>query len=215
MRHLSKRSMKLIITFTSSSCNLADTGGMRRVLRSREGLETCTCLTTSYGFTNKMVAFSQLRGEREETYRAGHPILINADECAHFIEVHVSKLGLFDHLGIEPASKFHHQQQHMVIGSARKEDLSCIQLVKGATYRPNIDGGVIRRSEDYKCMLSVKSDIAGKCQLTDFWSSVEPADQVGRDIVLRSIGCRTEITQFEYGLLFVYLKRKNDKPENK
>ena len=47
-RHLSSRSMKLVITFTSSSCNLADIGGMRRVLRSREGLEMCTCLTTSY-----------------------------------------------------------------------------------------------------------------------------------------------------------------------
>jgi hypothetical protein len=31
--------MKLATIPTSSSCNLADAGGIRRVLRSREGLE--------------------------------------------------------------------------------------------------------------------------------------------------------------------------------
>jgi len=68
------------------------------------------------------------------TYRAGYSIPIDADECAHLVEVYIPKLGLLDHLGIEPASKFHHQQQHMVIGSTGKEDLSCIQFIKGATY---------------------------------------------------------------------------------
>ena len=67
------------------------------------------------------------------TYRASDAIFIDVDERAHLIEVYVSKLRLFDHLGIEPASKFHHQQQHMVIGSTREEDLSCIQFVKRAT----------------------------------------------------------------------------------
>jgi len=50
-------------------------------------------------------------------------------------------------------------------------------------------------------------------QLTDFWSSIEPADQVGRDLILRGIGCGTKITQFEYGLLFIHLYRDNNKPE--
>jgi hypothetical protein len=59
-------------------------------------------------------------------YRAGYPILIDADKCAHLVEVHVSELRLLNHLGIEAASEFHHQQQHMVIGSTGKEDLSCI-----------------------------------------------------------------------------------------
>lgn len=75
---------------------------------------------------NEMVAASQLRGEKEMTYRASYPIFFDADERAHLVEVYVSKLRLFYHLGIETASKFHHQQQHMVIGSARKEDLSSI-----------------------------------------------------------------------------------------
>ena len=52
-----------------------------------------------------------------------------------------------------------------------------------------------------------------KCQLTDFWGPVEPADQVGRDVVLRGIGCGTKITQFKYGLLFVHLYHNDDKPE--
>jgi len=55
-RHLSSKSMKPVITFTSSSCNLADTGGMRRVLRSRDGLEMWTCLTTSCE-TDQLSAF--------------------------------------------------------------------------------------------------------------------------------------------------------------
>jgi len=86
------------------------------------------------GFTNKMLAFSQLRGERGMTYRAGHPISIDADERAHLIEVYISKLGLLYHLGIEAAPKFHHQQQHVVVGSAGKKNLSCIQFVKCAAY---------------------------------------------------------------------------------
>lgn len=68
------------------------------------------------------------------TYRASHPISVDADESAHLVEVHVSKLRLLDHFGIEPTSKFHHQQQHMVIGSTGKKDLSCIQLVERAAY---------------------------------------------------------------------------------
>ena len=78
--------------------------------------------------------FSQLHGEKEMAYRAGYPISIDTDESAHLVEVHVSKLCLLDHLGIEPAPKFHHQQQHMIIGSARKKDLSCIQFVKRAAH---------------------------------------------------------------------------------
>ena len=64
--------------------------------------------------------------------------------------------------------------------------------------------------------IHVVSDVGyygGKCQLTDFWSSVEPADQVRRDLALRSIGCRTKITQFQNGFLFIYLDHDNDKPE--
>lgn len=68
------------------------------------------------------------------THRAGDTISIDADERAHLVEVHGSKLCLLDHLGIEPSPKFHHQQQHMVIGSTRKEDLSCIKFVECATY---------------------------------------------------------------------------------
>jgi len=74
----------------------------------------------------------------------------------------------------------------MVIGSTREEDLSCIQFVECATYRPDVDGRVIRRSED------------------NFWSPVKPADEVRRDLVLRGIRCGTKITQFEHGLLFVH-----------
>jgi hypothetical protein len=73
-----------------------------------------------------MLTFSHLRGGKEMAYRAGYTILIDADERAHLVEVYVSKLRLLNHLGIEPASEFHHQQQHMVIGSTRKEDLSCV-----------------------------------------------------------------------------------------
>jgi len=53
----------------------------------------------------------------------------------------------------------------------------------------------------------------GKRQLTDFWSSVEPADQVRCDIVFRDVRCGTKVTQFEHGLLFIHLDRSNDKPD--
>lgn len=49
-----------------------------------------------------------------------------------------------------------------------------------------------------------------KYQLTDFRSSVESADQVRRDVVLGSIGCRAKITQFEYSLLFIHLCHGNN-----
>jgi len=57
------------------------------------------------------------------TYRAGYPIFVDANERAHLVEVHVSKLRLLDHFGVEPSPKFHHQQQHMVVGSTRKKYL--------------------------------------------------------------------------------------------
>ena len=67
-------------------------------------------------------------------YRAGHSIALDVDECTHLVKVHVSKLGFLDYLGIEPSPKFHHQEQHMVIGSTRKEYLPCVQLVECAAY---------------------------------------------------------------------------------
>jgi hypothetical protein len=66
------------------------------------------------------------------THRSGDPVSIDADECAHLVEVHGPKLGLLDYLSIEPSPKFHHQQQHIVIGSTREEDLSCIKFVECA-----------------------------------------------------------------------------------
>ena len=68
------------------------------------------------------------------TYRTGHLIAIDTDESAHLVEVHVPKPRLLDHFGIEPTPKLHHQQQHVIIGSARKKNLSRIQLVKRAAY---------------------------------------------------------------------------------
>jgi len=68
------------------------------------------------------------------THRSSYPIPIDTDESAHLVKVDVSELRLLDHLGIEPASEFHHQQQHMVIGPAGEKDLSCIQFVKRAAY---------------------------------------------------------------------------------
>lgn len=68
------------------------------------------------------------------THRAGYPISLNADEPTHLVKVHISKLGFLDHLGVEPSPKFHHQEQHMVIGSTREKDLSCVQFVECAAY---------------------------------------------------------------------------------
>lgn len=68
------------------------------------------------------------------TYRASYTISIDADESAHLVKVNVSKLRLLDELGVEPTSEFHHQQQHMIIGSTRKKDFSCIQFIKRAPY---------------------------------------------------------------------------------
>ena len=78
------------------------------------------------GFTDKMLAFSQLRGEKGMTYRTGHSIFVDTDEGAHLIEVHVSELRLLNHFGVESTPKLHHQQQHMVVGSTGKKDLSSV-----------------------------------------------------------------------------------------
>lgn len=37
-------------------------------------------------------------------------------------------------------------------------------------------------------------------RLTDFWSSVESADQVWCDVIVSDMGCRTEITELQNGL---------------
>jgi hypothetical protein len=80
------------------------------------------------------VGFLSAPRRKEITYRTSHLVSIDADESAHLVEVHVSKPRLLDHLRIEPTPKFRHQQQHVIVRSAWKKDLSCIQLVKRAAY---------------------------------------------------------------------------------
>lgn len=47
-------------------------------------------------------------------------ILLNTPESTSVVKVHVTKLGLLDHLRVEPPLELHHQQQHLIVRSAGK-----------------------------------------------------------------------------------------------
>lgn len=47
-------------------------------------------------------------------------------------------------------------------------------------------------------------------RLTDLRCSVEPADQVGCDVVLSYVGRGTKVTELQYGLRLIHLVEDNE-----
>lgn len=45
-------------------------------------------------------------------------------------------------------------------------------------------------------------------QLTDFWSSVESADQVRCDVIVSNMRRRTKVTEFQDGLWLIHLLKE-------
>lgn len=46
-------------------------------------------------------------------------------------------------------------------------------------------------------------------RLTDLRCSVEPADQVGRDVILSNVGCGAKVAELQYGLRLIHLMEEN------
>ena len=80
---------------------------------------------------------------------------------------------------------FHDSAKHLVVAAAGKEDLAGVKLEEGAANGPDVDGKVIRHTED------------------NFRSSVESTDQVGRDLVFGSVRRGAKIADFEHVTRFV------------
>ena len=89
---------------------------------------------------------------KRKTHLASHLVLLNAQEVHRLIEVHLSKLGLFDHPVIEFTLEIHVKMEHLIVGAPWKEDFASVQLVERASNRPHVDGFVIPEPED--CSMS-------------------------------------------------------------
>lgn len=76
-------------------------------------------------------------------------VLFHTHKLPHLIEKHVTEFSFLDHFRVEPTLEFHHQEQHMIVGSTWEEDLARVELVKGATDGPYVEGRIIRNSKDY------------------------------------------------------------------
>lgn len=59
-----------------------------------------------------------------------------------------SKLGFTQHLVAKLPSTFHDCSEHLVIAAPGEEDLACIELEKGAAYRPYVDAKVVRHAKN-------------------------------------------------------------------
>jgi hypothetical protein len=72
------------------------------------------------------------------TYTARYPILFDALEATHLVEIDIAKFGLLDHLRVEPSFELHHEEQHLIIRTPREKNFSRVQLVQGAANRPDV-----------------------------------------------------------------------------
>jgi hypothetical protein len=77
-------------------------------------------------------------------------ILLDRDEIHRFVKVHFTKRCLLDHSMIELALDFHHEQQHVIVGPPREENLPGVQLVKGTPDGPDVNGCIIWQTEDWQ-----------------------------------------------------------------
>jgi hypothetical protein len=73
----------------------------------------------------KLAARSDIRQDMV-TDLTRYPVLLDTFESAHVVKINISEFGLFDHFAVEPPFELHHQKQHLVIRSPRKEDLASV-----------------------------------------------------------------------------------------
>lgn len=111
-----------------------------------------------------------------------HPLSNNIDvmiqEVAVLVEVLLlEEASLYD-LIRDLSLQIHEVFQHLIVGLPAEHDLSCGQFVDGASCRPHVDAIVVWDSED------------------DLWGSVEPWDQIGRDVVVSHVTCSPEVAEF-------------------
>ena len=66
---------------------------------------------------------------RNCTYFTGHFVWLNTTEVEHIIKVHGRELCLLQHLLAEFALSFHDTSEHLIIRTAREEDLAGVELV--------------------------------------------------------------------------------------
>ncbi len=101
------------------------------------------------------------------------------------------KLRLSKDLVAKFPAAFHDGAEHLIVAAAGEKNLASIKFEKSAAYGPNVDGKVVWHTEN------------------DFGSSVKPTYEVGRDLVLGSIGRGAKIADLEHvaGLIDEYIIR--------
>jgi hypothetical protein len=70
---------------------------------------------------------------KETTDLTGDFILFNGNEIQLFIEMHFPQCRFLDHPMIQFSLDLHHEQEHVIVRFARKEDFTSVQLIKRTT----------------------------------------------------------------------------------
>ena len=66
------------------------------------------------------------------THGSCDSIFLDTLKGTHLVEVLIAKFSFLDHLGIEAALELHHEQEHVTIRTAGKENLARVKLIKCA-----------------------------------------------------------------------------------
>lgn len=81
-----------------------------------------------------------------QTYLVKYLVSFNTDEVAHIVKVHLPELSTSVQLGAEFSPNLHYCFEHLIVAVTSEQDLTGIQLIKGATNGPHIDSIVVRQT---------------------------------------------------------------------
>lgn len=104
---------------------------------------------------------------------AGDLVFLHAVEVEHFIKVVRRQGSAAKQLRRVLAPALHDGPKHLVVVSPREEDLARVQLKEGTANGPDIDGVVVRDTQD------------------DLRGTVETTDEVRRNLIVRGRRRRT------------------------
>jgi hypothetical protein len=103
VRHLSSKSTNDVRSLRSSSFICADEGGISLARKSRVGFEMYTLRTTSWNNPMSNRRRFHIMRTREFTDCSCDPVLLDAVEATHLVEIGIAKFCPFYHLLIESA----------------------------------------------------------------------------------------------------------------
>ena len=117
---------------------------------------------------------------------AGDLVFLHAVEVEQFIKVMRRQGSAAKKFRRVLAPTLHDRAKHLVVVSAGEENFARVQLKEGTANGPDVDGVVVRDTQD------------------DFRGTVETTDEVRRNLIVRSRRRRTQVANFQNVALLVH-----------